>query len=66
MQQQNQNQTLKNLEVQSEYVKDTALNFCKQQNLKRELKNVNNIIENGEFESYNKIEQIIMKNMYFV
>jgi replicative DNA helicase len=28
------------------YVKDTALNFCKQQNLKRELKSVQNIIEN--------------------
>ncbi len=44
-----------------EYVKDTALNFCKQQNLKRELKNVQNIIENGDFESYNKIEEIIQK-----
>jgi replicative DNA helicase len=43
------------------YVKDTALNFCKQQNLKRELKAVSNIIENGEFESYSKIEQIIQK-----
>ena len=48
-------------ESQIEYVKDTALNFCKQQNLKKELKNVSNIIENGDFESYNKIEQIIQK-----
>jgi replicative DNA helicase len=46
-----------------EYVKDTALNFCKQQNLKKELKVVSNIIENGEFESYSKIEQIIQKAM---
>jgi len=45
----------------TEYVKDTALNFCKQQNLKRELKNVQSIIENGEFENYAKIEQIIQK-----
>jgi replicative DNA helicase len=47
--------------VETEYVKDTALNFCKQQNLKRELKNVQSIIENGDFESYAKIEQIIQK-----
>lgn len=45
----------------SSYVKDTALNFCKQQHIKRELKLINNIIENGEFESYNKIEEIIVK-----
>jgi len=44
-----------------DYPKVTALNFCKQQNLKRELKSVQNIIESGEFESYNKIEQIIQK-----
>lgn len=43
------------------YVKDTSLNFCKQQNLKRELKSVQSIIESGEFESYNKIEEIIKK-----
>ena len=54
-------EAIKSTELQSEYVKDTAMNFCKQQNLKRELKNVHNIIESGEFESYNKIEQIIQK-----
>jgi replicative DNA helicase len=54
-------EAIKNNEAQTEYVKDTALNFCKQQNLKRELKNVQNIIENGEFEAYNKIEEIIQK-----
>ena len=43
------------------YVKETALNFCKQQNLKKELKNVNNIIENGSFQEYPKIEEIIKK-----
>jgi replicative DNA helicase len=52
---------IKNNEQQVDYVKDTALNFCKQQNLKRELKNVQSIIENGEFEAYNKIEEIIQK-----
>jgi replicative DNA helicase len=50
---------IKSIEKDDEYVKDTALNFCKQQNLKKELKFVQNIIENGEFESYNKIEKII-------
>ena len=53
--------SIKNNDQQIEYVKDTALNFCKQQNLKRELKNVQSIIESGEFEAYNKIEQIIQK-----
>ena len=56
--------TLENIKESTQdtaYVKDTALNFCKQQNLKRELKTVTNIIESGEFESYSKIEQIIQK-----
>jgi replicative DNA helicase len=48
-------------DAQIEYVKDTAMNFCKQQNLKKELKGVQSIIDNGDFESYNKIEQIIQK-----
>ena len=52
-------EAIKNNESQIEYVKDTALNFCKQQNLKRELKSVQSIIESGEFEAYNKIEEII-------
>jgi replicative DNA helicase len=54
-------EAIKDNEQQIEYVKDTALNFCRQQNLKKELKNVQNIIDNGEFEAYNKIEQIIQK-----
>jgi len=54
-------ESVKNLEKNNEFVKDKALNFCKQQNLKKELKNINSIIENGEFESYNKIEEIIQK-----
>jgi replicative DNA helicase len=54
-------QNIKDDEKDTEFVKDTALNFCKQQNLKRELKNVNNIIESGDFECYNKIEEIIKR-----
>lgn len=50
---------IKNNEQIADHVKDTALNFCKQQNLKKELKLVQNIIDSGEFESYNKIEKII-------
>jgi replicative DNA helicase len=54
-------QNIKEDDKDSLFVKDTALNFCKQQNLKKELKNVHNIIESGEFESYNKIEEIIKR-----
>jgi len=43
----------------SEYIKDTAMNFCKQQVLKRELKTVEKIIEDGNFEDYKKIEKIV-------
>jgi replicative DNA helicase len=52
---------IKNNNQQIEPVKDRALNFCKQQNLRKELKNVQLIIESGEFETYNKIEEIIQK-----
>lgn len=52
---------IKNSELETEYVKDTALNFCRQQNIKKELKHVQSIIENGDFESYNKIEEIIQE-----
>ena len=52
---------IKDDDKDTSFVRDTALNFCKQQNLKKELKNVHNIIESGEFESYNKIEEIIKR-----
>ena len=42
-------------------VREEALNFCKQQNLKKELKMVTAIIENGKFQEYHKIEGIIQK-----
>lgn len=53
--------SIKNVDKENYFVKDTALNFCKQQNIKKELKKVQSIIESGEFESYNKIEDIIQK-----
>jgi len=54
---------IKNNTQDASYVKDRALNFCKQQNLRKELKLVQNIIDNGEFEEYIKIEEIIQKAM---
>jgi replicative DNA helicase len=54
-------ETIKNSVHDTELPKDKGLNFCRQQNLQKELKNVNKIIENGEFESYSTIEQIIQK-----
>lgn len=51
---------IKNLELTgAEQIKDKALNFCKQQVLKRELKTVQKIIDNGDFDSYKEIEKII-------
>ncbi len=50
---------LKNLESNPDYVQETALNFCRQQNLKKTLKKVDKIIEGGEFEKYNEIEGLI-------
>lgn len=54
-------ESIKNLEKNDEFVKDKSLNFCKQQNLKKELKTIQTIIDNGEFESYSKIEEKIQK-----
>lgn len=47
----------------SSLVKDEALNFCKQQNLKKELKKVQEIIDKGAFQEYHHIEGIIQKAM---
>ena len=47
--------------VEDPMVREEALNFCKQQNLKKELKMVTTIIENGKFQEYHKIEGIIQK-----
>ena len=45
------------------YVKDKSLNFCKQQDLKKTLKKVNEIIEKGDFESYDKITEMIEESL---
>jgi replicative DNA helicase len=52
---------LKNLESNPDYVQETALNFCRQQNLKKTLKRVDKIIEGGEFEKYSEIEGLIVE-----
>lgn len=49
--------------VGNTYVKDTALKFCKQQSLKKTLKSVNDIIEKGDFESYDKITEMIQESL---
>ena len=49
--------------VGTTYVKDTALKFCKQQDLKKTLKKVNDIIEKGDFESYDKITEMIQDSL---
>ena len=56
-------ESIKSIDTDIEYVKDEALNFCKQQNLKKELKKIDAIINGGEFENYKKIEDIIQKAM---
>jgi len=45
----------------SGYIKDTSLNFCRQQVLKKSLKDVEEIMNNGAFEDYNKIEGIVQR-----
>jgi replicative DNA helicase len=47
--------------VDSQLVQENALNFCKQQVLKKALKEVDSITSEGAFENYHKIEQIIQK-----
>ena len=61
--------TLNNIEkskdpvVGSTYVKDTSLKFCKQQELRKTLKKVNDIIERGEFEAYDTITEMIQDSL---
>lgn len=43
------------------FTKEKAVNFCKQQVLKKAIKEVESITINGEFEEYHKIENIIQK-----
>jgi replicative DNA helicase len=54
--------TIRDLNLEnSGYIKDTSLNFCRQQVLKKSLKQVEEIMQNGEFEQYGKIEEIVQK-----
>ncbi len=42
---------------------DRALKFCKQQEIKKAMTDINFIVEKGEFENYDKIEEILRKAM---
>lgn len=44
-------------------VKNQSFNFCKQQTLKEAITKVQKIMNNGQFEEYEKIEEIIQKAM---
>ena len=41
------------------FIKEKALNFCKQQELKKAIRKVESIMEKGDFESYDKCEELI-------
>lgn len=45
------------------YVKDTALNFCKQQNLRKTMTDALKIIEKGDFENYDKISEMVNESL---
>ncbi len=45
----------------NKYIKDTSLKFCRQQVVKKALKESEEIIRNGAFEEYDRIENIITK-----
>ena len=41
------------------FIKEKTIKFCKQQELKKAIRKVENILEKGEFESYDKCEEYI-------
>ena len=43
------------------FIKEKTVKFCKQQELKKAIRKVENILEKGEFESYDKCEEYIRK-----
>ena len=45
------------------FVKEQSINFCKQQTLKKAINDVQKIMNNGSFQEYNKIEEIIQNAM---
>jgi replicative DNA helicase len=56
-------ENLEEVTLGATYVKDTAMNFCKQQNLVKTLKKVDVIVNNGEFQNYEKIQEMIVEAM---
>lgn len=51
---------ISNLAVEDwEFVQQKALNFCRQQELKKANEKINKIIDNGDFESYEKCAEIL-------
>jgi replicative DNA helicase len=51
---------IKNLIIEdNKYIKKTSLNFCRQQVVRKALKESDEIIQNGAFEEYNRIETLI-------
>ena len=52
---------VKEIEGNLEFVKKTALNFCKQQNLKKVIKQAIEISDKGEFDMYDTIAPMIQK-----
>lgn len=57
--------TIKNIQEhtiqagEAPFIKDKAMNFCKQQVLKKTIKKIEEITSKGEFEEYHKIEKLI-------
>jgi replicative DNA helicase len=49
-------EVLRSINSNPDYVQKTAMNFCKQQNLRRVMKIADKIIEGGDFEQYKKLE----------
>ena len=41
------------------FIKEKSIKFCKQQELKKAIRKVENIMEKGDFESYDKCEEYI-------
>jgi len=51
--------------MDSEYVQEKSFKFCKQQELKKAIKKSEEILEKGDFERYDEIEEFIQKALSF-
>ena len=47
----------------SKYIQDISLKFCKQQSLKKALQYCNKVLEKGEFENYDKLEEKLRETL---